>query len=68
MIRRLESWPKVFSTNRSRPLLIYWGLIFTGRLSDGDKNAIIDNITGLAGKLSPYFEVVYGESLRCLLL
>ena len=49
---------------QTTPHLLGW-LFFCGRLSDGDKKTIIDQHVGLAGELSPYFEAVYGESLRC---
>lgn len=52
---------------QTTPHLLGW-LFFTGRLSDGDKKTIIDQHMRLAGTLSPHFEVIYNESLRCQLL
>jgi hypothetical protein len=52
---------------QTTPHLLGW-LFFNGRLTDGDKKTIIDQHVGLAGTLSPHFEAVYCESLRCQLL
>lgn len=52
---------------QTTPHLLGW-LFFSGRLSDGDKKTIIDEHILLAGTLSPHFEVIYSESLRCQLL
>src|SRR5712692_651663 len=52
---------------QTTPHLLGW-LFFSGRLSDGDKKTVIDEHMSLAGTLSPHFEVIYNESLRCQLL
>lgn len=52
---------------QTTPHLLGW-LFFSGRLSDGDKKTILDEHMRLAGTLSPHFEVIYRESLRCQLL
>lgn len=52
---------------QTTPHLFGW-LIFTGRLADGDKNTIITDHKTLAGILSPHFESMYEESLRCQLM
>ncbi len=52
---------------QTTPHLFGW-LFFTGRLTDGDKEVIINEHRGLGGPLSPYFEAIYLESLRCLLM
>lgn len=52
---------------QTTPHLLGW-LFFTRKLSDGDKKTIIDEHTLLAGTLSPHFEFIYSESLRCQLM
>jgi len=52
---------------QTTPHLLGW-LFFTGRLTDGDKYTIITDHMALAGILSPYFESIYEESLRCQLM
>lgn len=52
---------------QTTPHLLGW-LFFNGRLTDGDKKTIIDEHVVLSGPLSPHFELVYQESLRCQLM
>lgn len=52
---------------QTTPHLLGW-LFFNGRLTDGDKRTIIDEHVALSGLLSPHFELVYQESLRCQLM
>lgn len=52
---------------QTTPHLFGW-LFFTGRLTDGDKSMIITDHKALEGDLSPYFEAIYTESLRCQLM
>lgn len=52
---------------QTTPHLLGW-LFFIGRLTDGDKQIIIDEHKNLGGLLEIYFEEIYQESLRCQLM
>jgi predicted nucleic acid-binding protein len=52
---------------QTTPHLLGW-LFFSGCLTDGDKQAIIDEHKKMGGLLHIHFERVYQESFRCQLL
>jgi len=51
---------------QTTPHLMGW-LFFNQHLGDGDKQGIIEEHKGLGRPLTPYFEEIYYESLRCKL-
>lgn len=52
---------------QSTPHLLAW-LIFTARLQDSDKDAIVAELTSLSRNLNPHLEDAYREALRCRLM
>jgi hypothetical protein len=52
---------------QTTPHLFGW-LFFTQRLSDGDKDAVIEAHESMNGPLREYFEEMYMEALRCRLM
>lgn len=52
---------------QTTPHLFGW-LIFTGRLSDGDKDRIVEEHTEHGRPLARYFNEAYEEALRCRLM
>jgi hypothetical protein len=52
---------------QSTPHLLAW-LIFTARLQDSDKDAIVAELTSLSRNLNPHLEEAYREALRCRLM
>ncbi|MCH8252008.1 MAG: hypothetical protein IID36_06110 [Planctomycetes bacterium] len=52
---------------QTTPHLFGW-LIFTGRLSDGDKDLIVEEHTEHGRPLAQYFNEAYEEALRCRLM
>ena len=49
---------------QTTPQLFGW-LYFTARLSDGDKDTIVNEHLALGRPLKPHFEEMYLEALRC---
>lgn len=52
---------------QTTPHLFGW-LIFSGELTDSDKNPVIAEHEEYGGQLRPYFEETYHEALRCRLM
>ncbi len=52
---------------QTTPHLFGW-LVFSGELTDSDKDPVIAEHEAYGGQLRPYFEATYHEALRCRLM